>query len=392
MTMSLSIQLNHLIANSRKPLLVVGDEFDNPEGQTALANLLLSVKIPFVTSASAFNLAMNEWSVKYYFGPVGLEGTRLANTLLSMCDSLILLGTSGSIRTLGYDANRLLAEKTVIWAKKDRRNVNWWLEKSRDIKFVDLFSEMTEQNLSILENISDHENGGWATPIIKICDKYDKPQPRTLEYFVSQNTDFFKTLDAVVLGNTQSRYSVIRNLPLALSGLRVIYNCNYAPMGWDLPAALGVLSVCDDSRVLIVTGDGSIQMNLQDLAPLSKYKSRVTIVVVDNDGYESIAHSQEKMLGASNPLCFGSGGLPLPDLSKVLTAFGFDYYECLTGTDRIMSLPDQGRGAAICLKLPKVERHPPIYPQGKIVSLHDGWLNLVKQPFNSHDQKILEQL
>jgi acetolactate synthase-1/2/3 large subunit len=94
-------------------------------------------------------------------------------------------------------------------------------------------------------------------------------------------------------------------------------------MGYDLPAALGALSATNKNRIICLAGDGSIMMNLQDLASLSIYKERLKIFLFNNDGYLSIKQTQNNFFSKE----FGStksSGLNLPNFIKVAKAFGFN--------------------------------------------------------------------
>src|SRR5574344_145201 len=86
---------------------------------------------------------------------------------------------------------------------------------------------------------------------------------------------------------------------------RFIINSAIASMGYDLPAAIGAYVADHKQDVINVTGDGSIQMNIQELETISYHKMGIKIFVINNNGYHSIRQTQRNFFG--EPLV-GIGG------------------------------------------------------------------------------------
>ena len=109
-------------------------------------------------------------------------------------------------------------------------------------------------------------------------------------------------------------------------GQRFIINSAIASMGYDLPAVIGAC-VADHSQDLIcVTGDGSIQMNIQELQTIIHHQMPIKIFLINNGGYHSIRQTQKNFFG--EPLVgigVDSGDLSFPDMSKLAPAYGYPY-------------------------------------------------------------------
>ena len=92
-------------------------------------------------------------------------------------------------------------------------------------------------------------------------------------------------------------------------------------MGYDLPAALGAARAAPHRRVVCFAGDGSLQMNLQELQTLMSWQSNIVIVVLNNRGYLSIWQTHEnffgKVVGATPET-----GVEFPDFAEIAKAFG----------------------------------------------------------------------
>ena len=96
-----------------------------------------------------------------------------------------------------------------------------------------------------------------------------------------------------------------------------------SPMGYALPASIGASIVKDKSRIICIDGDGSIQINLQELHTIDKLQLPIKIFVLNNDGYGIIKQFQELYLGKRYE---ASGkGVSNPDFKKISKAFNINY-------------------------------------------------------------------
>jgi len=106
-------------------------------------------------------------------------------------------------------------------------------------------------------------------------------------------------------------------------------------MGYDLPAAIGACVAnkryCKETGekeqdIICVTGDGSIQMNLQELQTIIHHQYPIKIFLINNGGYHSIRQTQNNYFG--KPLIGigkDSGDLSFPDMAKLAPAYGFPF-------------------------------------------------------------------
>ena len=108
-------------------------------------------------------------------------------------------------------------------------------------------------------------------------------------------------------------------------GVRVFANQGCAAMGYDLPAGIGAAVSNTSGRTILVTGDGSIQMNLQELQTLVTYKIPLKIFILENEGYLAIKTTQQSFFKGhftgSNP----ESGVICPDMAKISAAYGIPF-------------------------------------------------------------------
>jgi len=92
-------------------------------------------------------------------------------------------------------------------------------------------------------------------------------------------------------------------------------------MGYDLPAAIGAAFACPDRRIICLAGDGSLSMNVQELATVAHHCLPIKLFILENDGYASIRATQDNFFG----LRVGAGidsGLSFPNFAKLAQAYG----------------------------------------------------------------------
>ncbi len=110
---------------------------------------------------------------------------------------------------------------------------------------------------------------------------------------------------------------------------RFLMNCGLSSMGYDLPAAIGACVANRRNPVVCIAGDGSIQMNLQELQTIVTNQLPVRIVVINNQGYHQIRVTQTNLFqGKLVGVGFESGDLGFPDFEKIAYAYGIPYYRC----------------------------------------------------------------
>jgi acetolactate synthase-1/2/3 large subunit len=96
-------------------------------------------------------------------------------------------------------------------------------------------------------------------------------------------------------------------------------------MGYALPAALGAAAGRPDITVVCVTGDGSLQTNIQELQTLRHYGFNVKLFVISNDGYASIRNTQKGFFSGQYIGASRDSGVSLPDLEAVAASYALPY-------------------------------------------------------------------
>jgi len=138
--------------------------------------------------------------------------------------------------------------------------------------------------------------------------------------------------DVVITGNATDAVSIHHSFAVK-PGQRVITNYGFGAMGWDLPAAVGACVARGGERTVLVTGDGSVQLNVQELLTIGHNCLDVKIFVLNNGGYESIRATQTNFFEGRFVGCHAESGVANPDFSALAKAYGIDYRRIATNAE-----------------------------------------------------------
>lgn len=114
---------------------------------------------------------------------------------------------------------------------------------------------------------------------------------------------------------------------------RFVLSGAQADMGFALPASIGVYLGDTSKNVLVFTGDGSFNSNIQELATITNLKIPIKIFVWNNDGYLSIRNTQTKFYQGRVYGTDSNSGLWFPDLKKIAETYEFDFYKISKNSD-----------------------------------------------------------
>ena len=153
-------------------------------------------------------------------------------------------------------------------------------------------------------------------------------------------------------------------------------NSGCAAMGYGLPAALGVAVSDNSRRTICIDGDGSIMMNIQELATIAHNRLNMKIFILNNNGYLSIRQTQRNLFKPPFIGIDSDSGVGFPDFEKLADAFGIKYYKLdseLTAKDVIKQVIESD-GPCICEAVVDPDQNfepkssSKVMPDGTIVS------------------------
>lgn len=326
-------QLIKRIKSAQSPVIYVGNGVRLAKREKEFISLVEKLNIPVVTAISGSDIIWHDHPL--CLGKPGICGDRIGNIMVQNSDLLIVLGTRLSIRQVSYaydllapKAYKVMVDIDLAEMQKPTLSIDMPIHANLS-EFIDKFSIA----INGFESPLAFENFiAWGRALEKKLPTLFDDNPDSEGYTNSYKfvDELFRQLhngDVVVTGNGTA-YTCTYQAMKVNKGVRVFANQGCAAMGYDLPAAIGAVTANNNGRTILVTGDGSLQMNIQELQTLVTYNMPLKIFVLENEGYLAIKTTQKSFFKGhftgSNP----SSGVICPDLSKIAAAYGIDYVSC----------------------------------------------------------------
>ena len=354
-------QLIEKVKNAKSPVIYVGNGVRLAKREKEFIQLSEKLNIPVVTAISGSDIIWHDHPL--CFGKPGICGDRIGNIMVQNSDLLIVMGTRLSIRQVSYaydllapKAYKVMVDVDLAEMQKPTLNIDMPIHVNLS-EFIDkiLFALKDDNNLPDFKAWRE-----WGRAIENKIPTLFDDNPDCEGYANSYKfaDELFKQLhdgDVVVTGNGTA-YTCTYQAMQVNKGVRVFANQGCAAMGYGLPAAIGACVSNDQGKTVCVTGDGSIQMNIQELQTIVTYKLPLKLFVLENESYLAIKTTQKAFFKGnftgSNP----ASGVVCPDLKRIAEAYGIPFVrvssnEALESTINEVLNTD---GAMIC----EVKMHP----------------------------------
>jgi len=347
-------QILDRLKQSERPVILAGTGIRLGDAHQEFLHLINQWKIPVVTAWNAHDLIGNDHP--YYIGRPGTVGDRAGNFTVQNSDLIIVLGCRLNIRQISYNWQNFAsyAYKIIVdidIAELQKPTIRPDLAVHADVK--DVLLEL----LSIDNTSTSLIHKSW----LAWCKQRQRKYPVTLPEYWHNSTlvnpycfaeALFKQLpdNAVVVTGNGTACVTTFQAAVIKQGQRLYTNSGCASMGYDLPAAIGACIASQHQQVICITGDGSIQMNLQELQTIAGYHLPIKIFVLNNQGYHSIRQTQNNYFPENIIGCDLSSGLTFPCLKKLAIAYGISYCRCESNEDLTLSIQSmiEHSSAMIC--------------------------------------------
>lgn len=318
------------IEKAQRPVFYAGNGIRLSGGFEAFKSVVEKLNLPVVTGWNSIDCIYDEHPL--YTGRGGIMGDRAGNFAVQNSDLLLCVGSRLSIRQVGYNYQTWARAAYKIVVDVDSEELKKHTVNADMKVWADAKDFLEKLDLRLGSKLFKGES--WLECCRNWKKKYPVVLPEHCEVGEKANVYFFikelsRRLDEnqiTVVGNG-SACVVGSHAYIIKKGQRFIINSAIAAMGYDLPAAIGAHCAEPSGDIILVTGDGSIQMNLQELQTIISNNMPIKIFMINNEGYHSIRQTQQKFFG--EPLVgIGpqSGDLTFPDMSKIAAAYGYKYY------------------------------------------------------------------
>lgn len=341
-------------ARAERPVIFAGSGIHLSGAEESFRQLVDRWQVPVVTGFNAHDLLWDTHACN--IGRQGTIGDRAGNFAVQNSDFLLVLGSRLTIRQVSYNWENFAraAFKVVVdidEAELKKPTVTIDLPVHGDIGDV----------LCEIEKLPPQPTPEAHRHWLRWCQERKERYPVVLPEYDDDSRgvnpyvfvrELFRELpeDAIVVtGDGTSCIATFQAAKLK-RGQRVFTDGGSAPMGFDLPGAIGACVGSGRKRVVCLAGDGSIQMNIQELQTIATNELPISIFVFNNNGYLSIRLTQTAYF-PDNPVgADPSSGVGNPNFAKLAEAYGFAYRAARTHAELNSAIADTigGRGPQLC--------------------------------------------
>ncbi|MBQ8906861.1 MAG: thiamine pyrophosphate-binding protein [Ruminococcus sp.] len=338
---------------AKRPVILVGTGVRLSGAYQDFLRAIDHLGIPVVTAWNAHDALPDAHPLSC--GRPGTVGTRGGNFVVQSCDLLLVLGCRLNIRQISYNFAAFAPDACKIMVDIDQ----FELQKPTVRPDLPIWADLRDF-LPLLAEEPYEQNPAHAAWLER-CRKVNQQFPATLEsYYQTASpvnpyvfmTELFRGLDegdVIVTGNGSACVISFQAAELK-RGQRLFTNSGCAAMGYGFPAAIGAAFANHGNRVICLDGDGSFQMNIQELQTVVYHNLPLKIFYLNNNGYHSIRQTQTNLF--QPPLmgvCDGNG-ISFPDMEKISAAYGISYVK-ISAVSEIQSAVQQvldTDGAVLC--------------------------------------------
>lgn len=383
-TCELTEKVLEKIQKAKRPVILAGTGVRLGGARDRLLSVIEKLQIPVVTAWNAHDLIWNDHPL--YCGRPGSVGDRGGNFVVQNSDLLLVLGCRLNIRQISYNYKEFAKNAYKIVVDIDRYELQKptvQVDMPIHANVFDFLGDMDRKLDTYLPGVNAGLHSEWLKWCRDIHVKYPvvlaeyskQDIPLNPYYFLQQFSRKWDEEDKIICGNGSACVMTFQAAELK-KGQRLFTNSGCAAMGYGFPASIGGVVSEGGKRVICIDGDGSFQMNLQELQTVVYHQWNLKIVILNNDGYHSIRQTQTNLF---NPPMVGvnkENGISFPNLERLAYAYDIPYIRIDAvsnmekGLDRLFAV----EGPVLCEAVvdekqnfsPKLSSK--VLPDGKIVS------------------------
>jgi acetolactate synthase-1/2/3 large subunit len=333
------------LRTAERPVILAGAGIRLAGAADLFLRVAESLGVPVLTAWDAIDILPSDHPLNA--GRPGTVGQRGANFILQNADMLLCIGCRMNARQIGYNQTSVARAAFKISVDVDAAELAKWTFKPDLPICADARNFLELLDRAALAARPERAQS-WLDWCAERARRYQPLTPTMTEdqgvvnpyAFCDALSDALAGDDVVVSSNGAACVVPIQAMRVKL-GQRHIVNSGCSAMGYGLPAAVGACFANEGRRVICLEGDGSIQLNMQELATVVYHRLPLKVFVFNNGGYLSIRTTQraffEGRLVGEGP----NSGVGLPDMTKIADAYGIRSVAIRNHQE----MPDQIRGA-----------------------------------------------
>ncbi|MDC3037374.1 thiamine pyrophosphate-binding protein [Candidatus Pelagibacter sp.] len=328
---------------AKRPVIIIGGGIRISKTNEKLLSFLKKFNIPLVTTWSGIDSIKHD--VKNYIGSIGVYGSRSANFVIQNSDFVLSLGSRLDTRVTGGVPKNFAREAIIASVDIDKNELN----KNRGLKInvkineslIDFFSNFEKLSDNLIINKLDWLKKSilWKKKYPIVLNNYRSQKKYVNPYYFMERLSNFLKKDEVVISDSAAHLTWTIQALKVLKNQRLFSSFGNSPMGYAFPASIGASIALNKKRIICIKGDGSIQINIQELQTMISNQLPIKIIILNNDGYGIIKQFQELYLNKRYEAVDSQKGVTNPNFLKIAKAYGVKYSEIKNNSniDKVLS-------------------------------------------------------
>lgn len=320
-----------LLKDSKRPVLILGNGIRLADKIQETIKFAETYQIPIVPTWAAVDFL--PYAHPLVVGTFGVSSERAGNFCVQNSDLVIALGTRLDTHETGPRVSSFAREAKKIIVDIDAAELTKFQELYNVNIDLPIRADLRDFMGALLkaqgQAVNSQKFTAWHGRIKTWKEKYPICLPEYREQKTAVNPYvFMESLskhfneDEIILTDCGGNLIwTMQGLRMTSPKQRLISAFNHSPMGYSVPASVGA-ALAGKRRVICITGDGGLQMNIQELATISHFKLPVKIFLMNNHGHGIIKQTLDTWLGSNYNAVDSNSGLADPDYMALARVYG----------------------------------------------------------------------
>ncbi len=317
-------QAYKLLEKAKRPVFLAGQGVSLAGARKEFYDYVNKVRIPVITARLGIDLIESDSDL--YVGRPGNYGERAANFAIQNADLIISVGCRLASSLVGHSP-KMFGKNAYIYVvdidQKELDKPGVTIDYKAKLDCKDFLVAMEEERGA--HTIPDYSEwikccNGWKENYPVALPEYKEQNPVNSYYFIDKLSQY-ASAEAAILVDTGSCFHVACQTWKVKKGQKYLTTGGLSSMGYWC-AGIGACMANEKKETLVITGDGSLQMNLQEFATIKHNKLPIKVFILNNNGYLLIRHTQhnfmeDRLVGESPKT-----GVWCPDSMEIAKAYG----------------------------------------------------------------------
>lgn len=296
-----------------KPVLLVGNGVRAAGAAGLVVEFAKKTNIPVLTSMNAIDIAQGDLRI----GMFGTYGNRWSNMILENCDLVISVGARLGLRQIGHKKEWFAPKARLVRADIDQAELSRNVKENEEKHLIDAKDFMTAMLSAHFPDCTKWKQRCLA--VKNLLSKYDNTEGNDA---IEAIAELLPENPICTIDIGQHQCWCAQSLALKGHEGRILIGGGYGSMGCGLPYAIGASISLNNEIVYCITGDGGLQMNIQELETIARERLPIKIIVINNRVLGKISEIQHGSYDDRYAQTTRESGYSVPDFQKIANAYG----------------------------------------------------------------------